>query len=120
MAELLRVEETKSHISGEPDGWAWFIYDDGRSYHRRLAAQEDGPRSAMIISDTIDPVLSHADGKMYSSKSALYATYKPDGNPQGVRYECIGEHVAQPYQRPKADAASRHRAIDRTLSEMGM
>lgn len=75
--------------------------------------------SAMIISDHIDPVLSHADGRMYDSKSALYRTYRPEGNPQGVRYECIGEKIAEPYKRPARDKNLAREAVARTLSEMG-
>jgi hypothetical protein len=120
MAELLRVEPTRSHLTGDPDGYAWFVFDDGRSYHRRLDAQEQSERGPIIMSDNIDAVMSHADGKTYTSKSALYRSYKPDGNPQGVRYECIGEQIAKPFERPKRDKAAARRAIDRTLSEMGI
>lgn len=120
MAELLRVDPTKSHITGEPDGFAWYVFDNGRSYHRPIDAQEQSERGPMIISDTMEPIMSHADGKVYSSKAALYQSYKPEGNPQGVRYECIGEHVAKPYERPKRDREASMRAVSRTLEEMGI
>lgn len=120
MAELLRVEPTKSHVTGEPDGCAWFVFDDGRSYHRRLDAQEQSDRGPMIISDNIDAVVSQADGKTYTSKASLHRSYRADGNPQGVRYECIGEHVAQPFKRPPRDKAKAREAVTRTLQEMGL
>lgn len=76
--------------------------------------------TAMIISDHIDAVVSHADGKTYDSKSALFRSYRPEGNPQGVRYECIGERVAEPFKRPERDKAKAREAVNRTLQEMGL
>jgi len=76
--------------------------------------------SAMVISDYIDPVLSHANGKMYDSKSGLYASYLPSGNPQGERYECIGEKVAAPFERKQSSREERMQAVKRTLDGMGI
>ena len=77
-------------------------------------------QTAMVMSDHIDPILSHADGKMYDSKSALYRSYKPEGNPQGVRYECVGEKVVKPFERPKRDKEKAMQAVKRTLDQMGI
>lgn len=115
MPELVRVEPALFR----PDEQAWFVYDDGRKCLRPLV-RETVERGPSIISDHIDAVMSHADGRMYDSKSALARTYRPDGNPQGVRYECIGEHVAKPFARPKEDPRRRHAVIERTLQEMGI
>lgn len=76
--------------------------------------------SAIVQSDYIDPVLSHADGKMYDSKAALFRSYRADGNPQGVRYECVGERVAEPYKRAPRDKAKAREAVTRTLEKMGL
>lgn len=119
MASLVRIEPSK-FCAGE----AWFVFDDGRSLLRKIDREQNESRSdfptPMIASDHIDPVMSMADGKYYDSKSALYRTYKPDGNPQGAAYECIGEHVAKPFERPKVDKAKRREAVDRALHDMGI
>jgi hypothetical protein len=45
--------------------------------------REYGPRSSlpfpMVLSDTMEPVQSQLDGRMYDSKSSLRATYKDAG-----------------------------------------
>lgn len=124
MAELLRIEPTKSHLTGEPDGYGWFVFDDGRSFHRKLerdapTARSDFP-TPLIIRDFDQPVRSMADGNFYSSKAALERTYRADGNPQGVAYECVGEKVAEPYKRPPRDKMKAREAVDRALHDMGM
>jgi hypothetical protein len=80
----------------------------------------DACRAPMVISDHIDAVVSHADGKTYESKSALFRSYRADGNPQGIRYECVGERVAEPYKRPQADRNKARDAVTRTLQQMGL
>ncbi|MFE8872127.1 hypothetical protein ACE4RV_02880 [Acetobacter persici] len=44
----------------------------------------------MLITDTIDPVQSMADGNFYTSKQALRRTYCADGNPQGKEFIEVG------------------------------
>lgn len=41
--------------------------------------QRSGIPTPFVVSDTMDPVQSQLDGKMYTSKSALRATYKAAG-----------------------------------------
>ena len=104
---------TWGFVNGSPEAdaaWAEKCAFDAR--HNRA--------SAMVISDHIDAVLSHADGKTYESKSALYHSYKPEGNPQGVRYECIGERVAEPFKRQTASKEQRREATKRALEQMGI
>lgn len=116
MAELVRIEPSK-FCAGE----AWFVYDDGRQLLRKIAREESRKGSPAIIRDSFDkPVQSMADGNYYDSKSALAKTYLPSGNPQGERYECIGERVAQPFVKKRSDREGREAAIKRAISEMGM
>lgn len=79
--------------------YAWIDLGDGRQVYRKIDTQErarsDLPRP-MIISDHIDPVQSMADGRTYSSKSALRATYKASGNPDGVNYVELGNEKLKP------------------------
>lgn len=118
MAELIQVEPTKSHLTGEPDGFAWFKYDDGRSYHRKVCRQENNSAGITIMSDHIDPIRSMADGKTYDSKSALYRTYQPDGNPQGIRYECMGNEDTSKFTAPKRNKQHSIDAIKRALGDL--
>lgn len=68
----------------------------------------------MVSIDTMDPVRSMADGKVYTSKSAIRATYRADGNPQGVTYEEVGNDPAwkrQERPQPKSDPKAVQDAI---------
>lgn len=94
MAELLRVEPALFNTNE-----AWFIFDDGRKCLRRVdrepvAARSDFPTPA-IAKDSIDPCRG-MDGKMYDSLSGLRRTYRADGNPQGERYNEIGNEELTP------------------------
>lgn len=118
MAELIHVEPTKSHLTGEPDGFAWFKFDDGKSYHRKLDRRESTSSGLVIMSDHIDAVRSMADGKTYDSKSALYASYRADGNPQGIRYECVGNEDTSKFTRPTRYKAKAIEAVKRALGDL--
>lgn len=78
----------------------------------------------MLIRDTFDqPLQSMADGKYYDSRAELYKTYRADGNPQGVEYECIGDKPIEPWSRPaptKENEAQKDAAISRAIEEMGL
>ena len=76
-------------------GHGWVTLANGRQVHRRMDTGASPARSdfpcPMIIRDEIKPVRSMADGNWYDSMSSLRATYRADGNPQGVEYEEIGD-----------------------------
>lgn len=107
---------------------AWFIFDDGRKVLRKREREVNASRSKlgfpMILSGGFDePVQSQADGKYYTSKSALERSYRADGNPQGVEYACIGDKPVTPYERPTPtaeDEAQKDAAISRALDEHGL
>jgi hypothetical protein len=74
--------------------YAWVHTDDGRSVFRKagqIARHASDFPCPMIIKDTIEPVRSMADGKMYDSMSSLRRTYRADGNPQGQEYIEVGD-----------------------------
>ncbi len=106
MAQLLAVNPTKSHVTGEPDGKAWFVFDDGRSYHRDLERAEHPARSSfpapMIRRDSIEPCLG-ADGKMHDSLASYRRSLRADGNPRGENFIEIGNEslptVTQKFDR---------------------
>lgn len=93
MAELVRIEPTKSHSTGEPDGFAWFVFDNGRQYHRKIDRGPEPARSdfpaPMIRRDSIAPIRG-ADGKMHDSLSSYRKTLEPSGNPRGERFFELG------------------------------
>lgn len=69
--------------------------------------------SPMVIMDTMPAVQSMVDGKMYDSKAALRATYKPTGNAEGKEYIEVGNDPARhkPFKRAKPDTAKNIEAI---------
>lgn len=76
-----------------------------------------------FISDTMEPTQSMADGRFYTSKAAMRATYKPSGNPQGVSYAEVGnEWQNKPYVPPKPKDTSKeidaalHKALARVTA----
>lgn len=113
MATLLRIEPSLFR----PDTEGWFIFDDGRKCLRKLHQEERVP-SLTVMSDSIDPVKSMADGKIYDSKSALYRTYQPGGNPQGRRYECVGNQEVHNFIKPKREKSKSIEAIKRAMGDL--
>lgn len=63
--------------------YGWIITGDGRQVYRRLESGPPPARSSlpfpMVITDDMDPVQSQLDGKFYTSKSMLRATYRAAG-----------------------------------------
>lgn len=101
--------------------YAWIELENGRSAYRRIR-HEPSKRShlpcPMVISDSFDaPVKSMADGRMYTSKAALRATYRPDGNPRGIAFEEVGNDAfycnPAPKPRPKPDRAAIKEAVQK-------
>ena len=74
--------------------------------------------SPMLIRDDLDSeVQSFADGKFYSSKSAIRRTYRADGNPQGVEYVEVGNDYNAPiHTPPKRDPNEVKHAVDRAMA----
>lgn len=69
--------------------------------------------SPMVIMDTMTPVQSQVDGKMYDSKAAIRASYKPSGNAEGKEYVEVGSDPSRhkPFKRAKPDTAKNVEAI---------
>lgn len=71
--------------------------------------------------DEIEPTMSMADGKMYTSKAKMRASYLPSGNPQGQRYIEIGDdknYSKRSTERPKPDEAKITEAVDRAYADL--
>lgn len=54
-----------------------FVLRDGVLVEKHLAAPLN--KSAYVRTDGMDAILSHADGRMYDSKSAYYASVRRSG-----------------------------------------
>lgn len=96
----------------------WYDLGNGRMV-MRSEPKERGQRSDFptpyFVSDRLDePLYSGADGKQYTSKSALRATYKASGNPQGVEYIEVGDDTSVPVAR---DIQTSDSGIDAALTK---
>jgi hypothetical protein len=62
--------------------YAWFDLGDGRQVYRKVpgpARNRSALPAPMLNLDTMDPVQSMVDGKLYTSKSALRDSYRHAG-----------------------------------------
>lgn len=100
------------------DGW----HDLDRPWpHNCLPERRDirsdlaGP---MVISDTMQPVQSQLDGKMYDSKASLRASYRA----AGVVEVGNDSSVTSPKPRPrrKPDTAGIKAAVGKAFSRVGL
>jgi len=84
----------------------------------RSSARSDDLPVPNVITDSIEPVQSMADGRYYSSKAALRATYKPSGNPQGESYIEVGNEATKPYTppQPKIETAGIDAALHKAVA----
>lgn len=72
------------------------------------------------ISDTLAaPLYSGADGKQYTSKSALRGSYLPGGNPDGIRYEEVGNEKISAAPAYKPDDKAIDASIMKAMSQLG-
>lgn len=68
----------------------------------------------ILRGDEQPPLVSMADGKVYTSKAAMRASYKAANNPQGVNYVELGnEPRAKAAPKPKPDRAAIKEAVQR-------
>lgn len=99
----------------------WYTLADGRQVFRfppqAPAARSDFPVPYMQL-DTVSPIQSQADGKMYDSLSALRRSYRADGNPQGVNYMEVGNEDLTTFTPPKRDDSKALEAIERAEADI--
>ena len=72
-----------------------YYVGDGRTVYRfdnfdKAVAKRASLSAPYIGSDTMEPTQSMVDGKFYTSKAKLRATYLPSGNAEGKRYIEVG------------------------------
>lgn len=71
--------------------------------------------------DEQEPTLSMADGKMYTSKSAMRASYKPSGNPQGASFVEVGDdqsYKKQAQANRTPDPSLITESVDRAFADL--
>lgn len=91
---------------------------------RKAANSQDIRRSHLPVpmvsgSDTMDPLQSMADGKVYTSKAAMRASYKADNNPQGVTYTEVGnEYQKTEYKKPKPKPKGIKDSIEKAVATL--
>jgi len=104
-------------------GWQWFDKGDGRQVLRMVRDTIPPARSHLptpvIHGDNIE-LKSMADGKVYTSKAALRASYLPSGNPQGERYIEVGNEEMKPPPPPKPDRKGIRASVSKALSRAGI
>lgn len=89
--------------------------------HRRPDEKLSAP---MVLSDSMEPVQSMLDGKMYDSKAALRATYRPSGNKEGKYYTEVGNDPAitnpKPFKKPLPPRDKIKEAVGKAFSRAGL
>lgn len=102
--------------------YAWYDNGKGRSVYRPVFKDTSLNRSDLPIPymslDTIEPTVSQADGKEYTSKSALRATYKAENNPQGINYTEIGNEKIPAFTPAVRDRKKSLQAIERAEADV--
>lgn len=76
----------------------------------------------MLINDEMPATKNMVDGKYYTSKAAMRATYKPSGNAEGQSFAEVGNDPAmlRPPSKPKPDRKAIKAAVGRAFSRAGL
>jgi len=80
-------------------------------------AKSDTIPVPFFISDTIEPLVSMADGRTYSSKAALRSTYRASGNPDGVNYVEVGN---EPIREPPKQQSTVTETLKRVKEKLSL
>lgn len=96
----------------------WHDLDEPWPYnclsHWKLTECRSHLSGPMVIRDTMDPVQSMLDGKMYDSKSVLRRTYKTGGVIE------VGGETPKPFKKPKPDRKHVRASLERAFSKVGL
>ncbi len=89
---------------------ATYVLRQGQLVEKHLAAPLN--QSAYIRPDGMDPILSHADGKTYDSKSAYYASVRRAGS------EIIGNDTSIFRERQEYRPEGVERSIKQAIEQL--
>ena len=93
------------------------MFVDAATYHAAKAnmTRRSHLAAPSVISDTMDPVKSMLDGRMYDSKSTLRQTYREGGVTE------VGNDVpTKPKPKPAPDREGIKAAVGRAFSQAGL
>jgi hypothetical protein len=78
--------------------------------------------SPVLIGDEMPPTKNMVDGKLYTSKAAMRATYRPSGNVEGASFAEVGNDPAifKRSSKPKPDRAAIRATVGRAFSRAGL
>lgn len=73
-----------------------------------------------VIADTMPAIQGQHDGKMYDSKRALRASYRPSGNKEGKYYVEVGNDPARhrPFKRHPPDKKGIRTSIEKAQAKL--
>lgn len=86
--------------------------------HTAQYRAQSGLSCPRIMSDTMDPVKSMLDGKLYDSKSALRSTYKAAGVVEVGNDSSVTAPKLQP--KPKPDRQQIKATVAKAFSKAGL
>ncbi|MFZ5676319.1 MAG: hypothetical protein ACOZAM_25445 [Pseudomonadota bacterium] len=75
-----------------------------------------------LIGDEMPATQNMVDGKLYTSKSSMRATYRPSGNAEGVSFTELGNDPAMFVRpsKPKPDRTAIKASVGRAFSRAGL
>ena len=88
-----------------------------RAMNTQISARSDLP-GPMIITDTMAPVQSQLDGKIYDSKTALRATYRAAGVVEVGNDSSVLQ--PKPFKRPKPKREEIKASVNKAFSRAGL
>lgn len=104
-----------------------YTFADGGLIDKATGLFEPFDRSAPVklpriyTGDEQEPIMSMADGKMYTSKAKMRESYKPGGNPQGATFVEIGDdqsYKKQAQANRKPDENMIREATERAFADL--
>ncbi len=90
----------------------WHGLSDWPDNHRDPEPERSLLAAPHVISDTMAPVQSMGDGKLYDSKSAIRAHYKRDG------FTEIGNERPKPKAKVRPDSQKIADSVDKALARL--
>jgi len=89
--------------------------------YRTYDDRNPAPRPRINTSDDQEPLMSMADGQMYTSKAKMRESYKPGGNPQGATFVEVGDdqsYKKQAQANRKPDENLIREATERAFADL--
>lgn len=104
--------------------YAWFDNGKGRQVYRPVPVDTRAAKSDLatpyFTTDTLsEPLYSGADGKQYTSKSALRSSYKAANNPRGIEFLEVGNDTSfNPPKEIKTSDAGIDASLQKAIAQL--